>query len=98
MYNAASYGFLDVVRLLTERGADPSIGDVEGKRPTHPPTHPWPTYPLYRLSIHINPTTHMKVIQPPITHTHPYKSIHPFQLIQSHPPTHPLPPKQATCP
>lgn len=33
MYNAASYGFVEVVKLLMERGADPSIGDCEGNVP-----------------------------------------------------------------
>jgi ankyrin repeat protein len=30
LYNAASYGFTEVVVLLLGRGADPSIGDCEG--------------------------------------------------------------------
>jgi len=33
MYNAASYGFVQVVKLLMERGADPKIGDCEGNVP-----------------------------------------------------------------
>ena len=33
MYNAASYGFLDCVKLLIDRGADATIGDIEGNVP-----------------------------------------------------------------
>ncbi len=35
---AAKHGYLDVAKLLLEGGANPSVADLEGRRPIHQAT------------------------------------------------------------